>query len=310
MAKLPKKLQDILDAKEEYLNSNRDKLERSVISMQEKILNDIIKDVVSELDTDNGKIKQTTKNMRLINQLEETYAAFNKTVQLPVVQELGKGLLGINKFNIEYFTKMAIGVTTKERFNSIVNKTNDFMRTSIGVGKDGEINTGGFLDSFLTDRSLINDAKQLTIRAVTGQSSLADFKRELYDKVIGTEEKLGKFESYYKGFAYDAYSEYDNTYANNLAVEFKMNYAFYEGGLIKDSREFCKVHNGKVYSREEIMKFGSWKDSSGRVPSYIASFPGYNPLVNLGGFNCRHMLGWITDNIAFQLRPELKKTSK
>jgi hypothetical protein len=91
-----------------------------------------------------------------------------------------------------------------------------------------------------------------------------------------------------------------------MADEFGMDYAVYSGGLITDSRSFCREHNNKVYSREEIADFGNWIDpKTGEVPSYISEFPGYDPFTHLGGFNCRHSLNWIPKISAIKLRPEL-----
>jgi hypothetical protein len=41
------------------------------------------------------------------------------------------------------------------------------------------------------------------------------------------------------------------------------------------------------------------------VPSYM-NYPGYDPLVDRGGYNCRHQLGYISEELAYKLRPELK----
>jgi len=48
MAKLPKNLQNIFDKKESYLSSQRSRLESSVIGMQERLLNEIIKDIKAD----------------------------------------------------------------------------------------------------------------------------------------------------------------------------------------------------------------------------------------------------------------------
>jgi len=37
------------------------------------------------------------------------------------------------------------------------------------------------------------------------------------------------------------------------------------------------------------------------------AYPGYDPLVDRGGYNCRHQLSFISDELAFKLRPDLKK---
>jgi hypothetical protein len=305
MAKLPKNLQDIFNAKEEYLNTQRSNLERNVLSMQEKLLNKLIADIVSELDTENGQIKQTTKNMRLISQLEQTYEQFNASTQIPVIKEFGKGLIGIGEFQQKYFKEFT-NESIKNRFKSVVKNTDDFMKTRIGVNAKNEIIDGGFLDSFIQDRSLVNDLKQITMRAVTGQLPINEYKVLLRYKVAGNDEVDGKFQQYYKQFAFDQYNEYDRAYANTLATEFKLNYALYQGGLIETSREFCEVHNAKVWTRKEVDNFKTWHDSNGVVPSYIAKFPSYNGALNCGGFQCRHSLTWVDKVTAERLRPELK----
>jgi hypothetical protein len=116
------------------------------------------------------------------------------------------------------------------------------------------------------------------------------------------------------------YQLYDAAYNSTLAQEFDMNYFIYQGGLIKDSRDFCAAHNNKVFSREEAADWVNWVPSMGDYPagyeikqkdtshpSYM-DYPGYTPLVDRGGYNCRHMLGWISDELAFDLRPDLKPT--
>ncbi len=306
MAKLPKNLQDIFDAKEEYLNSQRNRLEKNVLLMQDKLLNKVISDIVSELDTENGQIKQTTKNIRLISQLEQTYEQFNITTQIPVIKEFGKGLLGIGKFEKDYFKEFTVDNSIKKRFASVVSNTDEFMKARIGIGAKNEIVEGGFLDSFIKDRTLVNDLKQITTRAVTGQMPIDEYKTLLKYKTIGNDQVDGKFQQYYRQFAYDQYNEYDRAYANTLSTEFKLNYAVYQGGLIETSREFCEVHNAKVWTREEVEDFKTWHDSNGVIPSYIAKFPGYKGELHCGGFQCRHSLSWVDKITAVRLRPELK----
>jgi hypothetical protein len=323
MAKIPKNLQDIFNAKEEYLNSQRMNLEKNVISMQEKLLNKVIADIVSEMDTENGQIKQTTKNMRLISQLEQTYEQFNATTQIPVIKEFGKGLIGIGSYQKNYFDTLLSDSSIKKRFTSVVNNTDEFMKARIGVGAKNEIVEGGFLDSFIQDRTLVNDLKQITMRSVTGQMPIDEYKTLLKYKVVGNDQVDGKFQQYYKQFAYDQYNEYDRAYANTIAIEFKLDYAIYQGGLIDESRDFCRDHNGFVYTRDEISKFGQWtyakaehitffNDSGDRVgvPDYIKKNPMYNPFISLGSYNCRHSLTFIDKITAIRLRPELKEITQ
>jgi hypothetical protein len=88
--------------------------------------------------------------------------------------------------------------------------------------------------------------------------------------------------------------------------------------VIKDSRDFCVCHNDKVFSVDEAQEWKTWTPSKGKypegytiqqkdinaVPSYL-SYPGYDPLVDAGGYNCRHIMGFISDSLAEKLRPDL-----
>jgi hypothetical protein len=311
---LPNKLKDLLIQKQDYINSQRDNLEKSVIDMQDKLLNKVIADAISELDTQDGKILNTVRNFKILSALDDVYSQFNEASQKLVVQKMANGLLGINTFNSQYFKIVSLNETTTKRFDSVIQKTNKLMSAKIGITDQGEIKTGGFLDSFISDNRLLTESKQLVSRGITGGQNITDVKADLKAKIVGTQDYTGGFERYYRQFAYDTFQEYDRSYSKNAADEFGMNYALYQGGLITDSRDFCIAHNNKVFTRDEIMQFGEWvlpddtkeKPGPGEVPNYIANFPGYDPFTCCGGFNCRHSLGWVTKGYAIQLRPELK----
>ena len=90
--------------------------------------------------------------------------------------------------------------------------------------------------------------------------------------------------------------------------------------MIDDSRDFCAAHNNKVWTIEESKEWINWTPSKGEypmdytvkakdlysVPGYM-SYPGYDPLLDRGGYNCRHSLGFISQDLAFKLRPELNE---
>jgi hypothetical protein len=150
--------------------------------------------------------------------------------------------------------------------------------------------------------------------------NMKDYVKLLKDKITGTENYTGGMERQFQRYAYDLYQQYDAAYNLTLGNEFGFNYFIYQGGLIKDSRDFCAAHNNKVWSVEEMKTWSEWTPSKGEypagyevkqadiyaVPSYLG-YPGYDPGIDRGGYNCRHALGWIPDEIAFKMRPELKE---
>jgi hypothetical protein len=143
------------------------------------------------------------------------------------------------------------------------------------------------------------------------------------DNIKGTDEEKGLLDRQFRRYAYDTYQQYDSSYNKKLGEEFDMKYFIYQGGLVIDSRDFCVCHNGKVYSVEESELWKTWtpdqcdypeghpmqskegtKYPPDVVPGYM-NYPGYDPLVDRGGYNCRHIIGWIPDELAFKYRPEL-----
>jgi hypothetical protein len=159
----------------------------------------------------------------------------------------------------------------------------------------------------------------MTSKAVTSNMNLKDYTKALKEMIVGSEEYKGGLERQFARYAYDLYQQYDAAYNLTLGNELDFNYFIYQGGLIEDSRDFCAAHNNKVWNREEALKWPQWTPADGEypagyevkqkdiyaVPSYLA-YPGYDPIIDRGGYNCRHALGWISEDIAFDMRPDLK----
>ena len=148
---------------------------------------------------------------------------------------------------------------------------------------------------------------------------MKDYVKALREMVTGSPDKTGSMERQFQRFAYDIYQQYDAAINLMLGNEMGFKYFIYQGGLIEDSRDFCAAHNNKVWSVLESEIWGEWTPSQGEypvgyevkakdiysVPSYLG-YAGYDPLIDRGGYNCRHAMGWISDDIALKMRPNLK----
>jgi hypothetical protein len=134
---------------------------------------------------------------------------------------------------------------------------------------------------------------------------MKDYVKQLRGLITGVDQKTGALERQFQRFAYDLYQQYDRAYNMQIGNEFGFNYFVYNGGLVVDSREFCIEHNGNVYSMDEAKEWINWvSPTTGEKPSYM-NYPGYDPMIDFGGYNCRHFPGWIPDELAIKMRPEL-----
>ena len=91
----------------------------------------------------------------------------------------------------------------------------------------------------------------------------------------------------------DSIMGFDGQFAKYRADEAGLTSFLYYGSLIKDSRNFCRLHAGKVYTTEEINQIWANDSDQGRDQG--------SPFIVRGGYNCRHSWqpvdpSWIDEN--------------
>lgn len=285
------------------LAGDRTKLVDRIITEMEKAtaksqdeLRQVVEDFVDGLEKDEaGNIKNTLGNKRKISLLDRVYNQFVEESGAKVVQTIVKGVSDVLNFNGRYF-----GIfTTKAQLGNIMADTRDQIGDWLGITKRGGLVENGYLNRLLRDPKIKDTVRDSVFKSVVSQKGFFETKKDLRDYIAGNKEKAGALQQYYRNFVYDTFSQVDRTQAKIFADKLGMEYAIYEGGIIKTSRKFCRERNGKVFTREEIEKF----DPPEAKP------PNYNAITDLGGYGCRHHLNWVPKAVAFALRPDLRDKS-
>jgi hypothetical protein len=119
--------------------------------------------------------------------------------------------------------------------------------------------------------------------------SIKDFKssfRQFFVNPAG----LGLVESQFNRFAHDLFQDYDREVQNQYAKVLGLTHALYSGTQIKTTRPFCDKRWGNIYTKEEIKGWNSqkWQGKRKGVPVEV----------QCGGYNCRHHLSWLTEEVA------------
>ena len=314
--RLPRRLNEILKKKEAFLDELRSKFEGIALKLQTNLFEDIISEIIPKLELKDDKILDNANNYRLISELNKVYEAFNIKAIGIILPQINKGIEGITALNTTYF---ALAIPNAiERFDKIIEGAKAITDLKIGL-RAGKMIRGGYLMSTLKTDAALTELKQLLLKLVTSQVDMKEFINAIKENVNGTDLKSGVYDRQLKRYAYDTYQQYDAAYNKKLAEEFGMKYFIYQGGIITDSRDFCVCHTDKVFSIEESELWKTWIPSDctdypvgwpkakdmNEHPGYM-DYPGYDPLIDRGGYNCRHILGFISEELAREMRPDIK----
>lgn len=262
---------------DDLIKGNKKQFKRLDKLMYDTIMNYMI----DELSIKNDRIQFTQNNIGVINKLDQTGKSFGSTLK-KIFDYIIEGIINLFGFTVKDLEKYDVRA----------------VKTGAEVQKRLAKHAATSLNQVLNLQVLYSDIKQTAMSLLSRPESidLKTLRKVMFNKVVGK----GIAEKYYGRWVGDIYSQYNRIGANEVRKDIGLRFAMYQGGLIRDSRSFCEKRNGEVFHEDEVMSWANleWK---GKPES------GYNPIADLGGYNCRHRLDWVSDELAFRLRPELKE---
>lgn len=247
--------------------------------------------------------------------LEDTYAdpsalaavmaEYQAAVALPLAVFYAQALLTLPLHTETYFAALDVA-----GYQALRAPLASFLEQRLGVTAAGQPVAGGWLSTIVGDTSAQREVLAYAYQAQASGVGLQAYRAGLTDLVAGansaTQGLLGKLYAE----AADSFNQNDRQLQQLSAQRLGLKAYLYQGGLISTSRAFCKVRNGKVFLDWEVEAFGSKADAYGGYTNKAEGlFSGksqpYEPLVDLGGYGCRHGLHAIPNLVALRLRPEL-----
>lgn len=279
-----------------------------VILAQKALLEAVLIEIGGNL-LGGGSLTNNAQNIQRANQIiDSVFRTWVADYGLRIARFIGGNIWNIQDLNVKYYTTFMNTTRVQAASGDVLNAT----LAKYGVNIDGSINPNGYLFNAVSDQSISRRLKSVVVGGVQTEAAVSKVQanmRNLLGRVgVGlVEAKLS--EAIPSGML-----QVDRETNTAFATDLQLNHAIYQGGLIKTSREFCEERNNKVFTREEILRFGTSADKFGGYTNKSAGeFQGktkvYNPLTDIGGYNCRHFYSWISEDLAFVLRPELKKSS-
>jgi hypothetical protein len=291
----------IFDEKVKFIQQITDELDKKFGTLGEQLAKTIISEFVDSLDTEDGNILNTSKNLKLIATIDKIYNTFMQDHGSAIPQQILTGVEQLSNYNVQYFKDFSRG---KAQYAATTKQVQKVIADRLGIGDKTQLKEGGYMDNLLKDNKVRSDIKKMSLREVMKGSGFKDFKQGLQQFIVGDEEKLGAFKQYYRNYAYDVYVQVDRDESMLMATDLVLQCFFYEGTIIDTSRPFCKERAGKLFTVEEAQAWESdpWIQNALKK-GFITS---YNPVADMGLWACRHVPRFVSNEVAAALRPELK----
>ena len=228
----------------------------------------------SDLFIQKQNISFTPHNAGVIASIDRLLSKFS-----PAIQKIGKYIISGIKSVLGLTTQQLTKVDVRAEKNSLI--IDELLTHSATI-----------INKDMTLEKIFTNIKQQAIALMTDPKGidLKELRSELKSNII--DNKLAQ--RYYSRWTHDLYSQMQRVGANKIRLNLGLKYAIYQGGLIKTSRPFCEERNGKCFSEEEI---NSWN-----TEEWEGKPEGYNAIVDCGGYNCRHRLDWVSEQMAKRLR--------
>lgn len=251
---------------------------------QERKLNRyVLNTLIPSLDISNNRVKNTNANLKKINKAGGLKKFIKNVVNLAMFEYYESEFNKISRGTNSYFNRFEPTEAQKTR---IFNR--------------GQTLVDGFVDSLFDNNQIVTNIQGTVRNAITTNQPVSELKQLLTEQIKGKDKKLGSLSSFHYQNGYNEFQAYARGLDDEFSRALDLNYAIYAGGEIKTTRDFCDERNGNVYNRETIL---SWNNLE-----WQGKKENNNILIDLGGYNCRHDLDWISYQLAKRLNPEIEKS--
>lgn len=244
------------------------------IPKSQKGIFDAITKLLTEFDTQGGKIQFNSSTVNLINEAaNEIYKALNRSGYDSRVKQYLKNFDKIKQAAIAE-QKSINGIEVGARNLNNIQKSAIQQTSNILVGNG-------------LDANLIQPVKDILLKSATSGMTIAQAELQLRQTILGDSERLGKLDRYVTQVSRDSISQFDGMMQERIAKDYDLDGISYEGSIIKDSREQCKrwAAMGEIAIKDLPAEIDwAYANGSGMIPGTTKD----NFCINRGGFSCRH----------------------
>lgn len=237
-------------------------------------------------------------------------AQYQATIIAPLVYTYGQAMLHLPELNVAYFQTLDVA-----GYQALKAPLTEFLTARLGVDATGAIVPGGYLDLMAGNTQVRQQVLTWAYGQQASGTGLQAYKEGLRQLVTGGDKAADGLVQKMLSEAGDTFAQTDRALQSLSAERLGLQAYLYVGGLIDSSRPFCRVRNGKCFTDFEIALFGTSKDKYGGYTSkkeglFSGKSEPYEPLINAGGYGCRHGFSAVPNSIALGMRADLGENDK
>jgi hypothetical protein len=292
-----RQLQDIRQKALDNLEAqHQELLFKTIQRLEREVIN-----IASELPTKTGELYSTRLAIeikpRLQQAIEELYLKPVQTfikdydkIAGVIVATYGKLPIPPEFKQITEADLVVIQQLKRLAFTNFQNLGNELANTLAGEVYQSTLVGRSFNDMVQTIREKINGIYQYSDNKKAQQlveyisnnpsGSQVDTAIDELKQTYGRTTQGDSFVKYASLLVTDSIMGFDGQLAKYRADALGLGSFLYYGSIIKDSRNFCRLHAGKVYTEEEINQIWASDTGQGRDQG--------SPFIVRGGYNCRH----------------------
>lgn len=283
---------------------------KSLPAAQKRAMQGIM-DELRRLDTSNGKVKTTVANLRVINSIRNKIYGLILTDDYKKDVKTFAGVFNeVRKMQNEYFSKIESRFKPKTLLKEV---TKQAMIDTVNKLTEGGVGT--------TIADQVTDVLRTNITAGGSYRELEDHLRGMF---TDTDESYGIVNKYARQITSDALHQYNRQYIDTVSGDLGFEWYSYQGTDIKTTRPFCDACTDFMYFHvsqiPDLLKAKGlyYVDQKTNKRKKVAlnpktglpygMYPNTNPanfLIYLGGYNCRHIAGPVSEKLVKIQNPEL-----
>lgn len=254
-------------------------------AMQRKLNSFVLKTFVPSLDIRNNQLVNNAKNLRKVNAASSIKRFMKNVVNANMFKYYNQKFSTVEKISLEYYNPFEPSPTLEKNI----------------MGR-AQIEKEGFFNDLFDNNDILKKMQNSLRNGVITEQITNELNSVLTKQIEGTPDKLGIVASYHYQNGYDEFQSYSRSIDEQFSKQLNLNYAFYAGGVISDTRDFCRRRSGKLFNRETIE---SWN----YVPAnWSGRKENNNILIDMGGWNCRHDFDWISWELAKRVNPDIQRS--